>query len=77
MTSRLLKESAAEAEQVLGTLQVPLRTKLHLKVASAMVAEYLHVQGEAGNEVDPLRIGLEVDEQVLGTTSYSAWNNLV
>jgi hypothetical protein len=48
----------------LGALQVPLRAQLHLQVAGPVVTEPCHVPGEAGNEVDALGVGFEVDEEL-------------
>lgn len=46
-----------------GVFQVSVRAQLEFEVAGAVVAESGHVPSEAGDEVDLLPVGLEVDEQ--------------
>src|SRR5690606_41705720 len=59
-----LRRRVAGAEEVHSSLHVPFGPQLHLQVARAVMAQSRHVPGEAGHEVDLLRVGLEVDEEL-------------
>lgn len=46
------------------SIQVLKRAQLHLKVTRPVMTETRHVPGEAGHQVDLLRIYLEVDKEL-------------
>ncbi|EPD94173.1 hypothetical protein HMPREF1486_03463 [Streptomyces sp. HPH0547] len=54
----------ADTEQIHRALQIPLGAQLHFQVACAVVAQPCHVPGEARDQVDLVRIGLQVDEEL-------------